>query len=349
MPFAEESRIFKNENILSSDYLPDILPHREEQVRFLANILQNAGDGRKPQNIFIFGPPGIGKTASARFVFREFENYSGIKTVYINCWEHNTSVAVLSKIVSDFGMFVQRRGWAKDEIVSRLIEALQKSKKALMICLDEIDQLIYKDQKVLYDILELNRHVKNPIGMIFISNNPHVFASLESRISSRLVLDEIEFKPYTLQELKNILEERARYSFRSLEEGVTALAAAHAFAKNGDVRVGLKCLFRAGRFAEQEKSDKVKVIHVKNALRDIKEMKPEILKENVSDVEKLILDIFNKGGKTTFDELYDEYSKVVEEPLTKRMFREYVNHLDSVTLLKIGKRKFGKSRFILKA
>lgn len=344
----EETLIFKNEEIFSPEYLPDMLPHREQQIKQLADNLLPASKGRAPINIFIFGAPGIGKTAATKYVFREFENYSGIKTIYMNCWDFNTSQAVLSKIVSEFGMFVQRRGWAKDEIISRLIEALEKSKKALLICLDEIDQLIYKDQKVLYDLLRLNQYVKNPIGLISISNNPHVFANLEARIASSLNLDEIEFKPYTLQEMKNILQERIEYGFHSVEEGVVALVSAHAINKNGDVRVGLECLLKAGRLAEQENCDKVKVIHVKKVMKTVDEVKPQILKERVADVEKLIIDIVNRREKTTFDELYEEYVKSIESPLTKRMFREYVNHLDEIKLIYIGKRKTGKSRVISK-
>lgn len=346
---TEQSEIFKNEEILSPEYLPDILPHRENQVKQLADNLLPASKGRKPQNTFIFGSPGIGKTAVSKYVFREFEEYSGIKTIYMNCWDYNTSLSVLTKIVSSLGMFVQRRGWSKDEVISRLIEALEKSKKSLLICLDEVDQLVYKDQKVLYDLLRLNQYVKNPVGLIFISNNPHIFANLEARITSSLSLDEIGFKPYTLQEMKDILKERVDYGFHFVEEGVVALASAHALNKNGDVRVGLECLMKAGRFAEKEHADKVKVEHVKKVLKSVDDIKPEILKENITGVEKSILELFNKRGKTTFDELYAEYSKTVEGPLTKRMFRKYVNHLDSVNLMKIGKRKEGKSRFILKA
>ncbi|MBI2542768.1 MAG: AAA family ATPase [Candidatus Aenigmarchaeota archaeon] len=347
MLFEEESKIFKNEDMLSPEYLPEVLPHRENQIKQLADNLLPASKGRKPINTFIHGPPGIGKTASARYVFRELENYSGIKTIYINCWDHNTSLAILSKIVSDFGMFVQRRGWAKDEVISRLTEVLEKSKKSLLICLDEVDQLIYKDQKVLYDLLRLNQYVKNPIGMIFISNNPHAFAGLENRIISSLGMDEIEFKSYTLQEMKNILQERSSYGFRSVEEGVVALACAHALNKGGDVRIGLESLLKAGRLAERDASDKVKVEHVKKVLKDVKETKPQILKENITDVEKLILEIVDKN-KITFDDLYEEYSKSVEKPLTKRMFREYVNHLNEINLVKIGQRKSDRSRFISK-
>ncbi|MBI2005405.1 MAG: AAA family ATPase [Candidatus Aenigmarchaeota archaeon] len=347
--FLEQSKIFKNEEILSPEYLPDMLPHRENQIKQLADNLLPASKGRKPQNTLIFGSSGIGKTATAKCVFREFEEYSGIKTVYLNCWDYNTSLAVLTKIVSEFGMFVQRRGWAKDEIISRLTEALEKSKKSLLVCLDEVDQLVYKDQKVLYDLLRLNQYVKNSVGLIFISNNPHVFANLEARITSSLSLDEIEFKPYTLQEMKDILQERVDYGFHSVEEGVVALASAHALNKNGDVRVGLECLLKAGRLAEKENSDKVQVIHIKKVLRTVDEAKPEILKDRVTDVEKLIIDIVNNKKHTlTFDELYKIYEETIKSPITKRMLREHVNHLDSVNLLKIGKRKFGKSRFILK-
>ncbi len=346
--FTGQSKLFKNEQILSPEYLPDILPYRESQTQYLADNLSRVTKSKVPHNIFIFGPPGLGKTASAKYVFREFENYSGMETIYINCWDFNTSNSVLSEIASKLGAFVQRRGWAKDEIMCRMVEKLEKLNKSLLICLDEADQLIYKDQNLLYDLIELNGKIKNPISMIFISNNPHVFAKLESRIMSRLNLDEIEFKAYTLQEMKGILQERAEEAFTSIEEGVVALAAAHAINKNGDVRVGLQCLINAGRKAEQNNESKLKVGHVKEILRNVKEAKPQILKENVSDLEKNILDLVNGNDKMSFDELYVKYSGTVESPLTKRMFREYVDHLDSIGLIKWGILKSGKSRFILK-
>src|SRR5437867_2384719 len=137
----EESRIFKNEEVLYPEFLPEMLPHREDQVKRLAQNLSPAGEGRRPQNTFFYGAPGIGKTATTKFVFREFENYSGVKTVYINCWDFKTSLATLSQITIELGFPIQRRGWAKDEIFSRLVEALKKTKKGIVICLDEVDQL----------------------------------------------------------------------------------------------------------------------------------------------------------------------------------------------------------------
>ena len=39
MKFSEESKIFKNEDVLSFEYLPDILPCRETQIKQLADNL----------------------------------------------------------------------------------------------------------------------------------------------------------------------------------------------------------------------------------------------------------------------------------------------------------------------
>ncbi len=347
MVFLEGSKIFKNEEILSPEYLPDILPHREQQIKQLANNLLPASKGRKPQNTFLFGGPGIGKTASVKFVFREFEEYSGVKTIYLNCWDYNTASAVLSEITIRLGYLTQRRGWGKDEIVSKLVEALNKLNKGLIVCLDEVDQLVYKDQSALYDLLRINQYVDTPVGLIFISNNPHVFSSVEPRIRSSLSIEEIEFKPYSLEEMKDILKERIKFGLSSVEDGVLALTANHAVQKGGDVRIGLECLLKAGRIAEQENADKVKVEHVRKILKEVQPVKPKIIEENLTDTEKTILEILEKGEFGLMD-LHRDYCRLVEKPLTRRMFREHVNHLVELNMVNMKKRKVNGKRIISK-
>jgi len=346
--FSEQPRIFKNEEILSTEYLPDILPHREQQVKELADNLLPATKGRKPQNTFIYGAPGIGKTACIKFVFREFEEYSGIKTIYLNCWDFNTAPAILSEITISLGMPIPRRGWAKDEIISRLTEVLRKSSRGLVICLDEVDQLVRKDASVLYDLLRINQYVDNPVGLVFISNNPFVFSSLEPRIKSSLATEEIGFKPYSLGEMKDVLKERTDYAFYSVEDGVIVLAANHAVKKGGDVRVGLECLLKAGRVAEEENASKVKVEHVRKIIKEVVKVKPQIMKESVSDVEKIILDVVNKSGELSFSELYKKYCENAESPLSDRSILNYLDRLNELKLIKIKRRKVGGKRIISK-
>ena len=347
----QESRIFKNEEALLPEYLPELLPHRENQIKQLANNMLPASKGRKPQNTFIFGPPGIGKTASVKFVFREFEEYAEVRTIYINCWDYRTAIAILSKIVIEFGSFAQRRGVSRDEALERTVEVLNKKKIGVVICLDEVDQLILNDEQALYDLLRIDQYVKIPFGIVFVSNDPHVFSKVDSRIKSSLAIENIEFKPYSFEEMKNILKERAELAVHVIEEGVVALCANHAIQNGGDVRIGLECLIKSARLAENENSDKIKVSHIQKILNVVKPVKPQILKKRLNFDEEAILKIVEEKRRIFSGELYQEYSKSVEMPVSDRRFRDFLNHLAKLNLVRIEERKRGikgKKRTVIK-
>jgi cell division control protein 6 len=345
--FSEiESTIFKREEVLSAEYLPAELPHREGEVQQLARNIMPASRGRKPQNTFLYGPPGIGKTAVTKHVFKEFEEYSDrVYCIYINCWDFKTATAVFSEMSNRMGLFVQRHGWGKDEVMNRFIEAMKKSKKSIIMCLDEVDQL---QMEALYDLLRINQYVQSPVGIIFISNNPHVFASAEPRIRSSLATTDIGFQAYSITEMKDILQSRAREAFHSIDPAAVILCANEAVQKGGDVRVGLQCLLKAGREAEKGNAKKVKVEHVKKILRKVKPAKPELLKEKITDTEREILKILGKKEWKS-GELYREYKKQVNNPISSRAFRDYVNHLAEIKLVKIAPKRVGRHRIISKA
>ncbi len=339
--------VFKNEEILSPEYIPEILPHRENQIKQIANNLEPASEGRKGQNTFVFGPPGIGKTATVKFIFRKFEEeYSGIKTIYINCWDFNTSIAVLSKITTELGMFIQRRGLGKDEINERFVEVLSKTKSNVVVCLDEVDQLITKEPGALYNLLRVNQYTDKNLTLVLISNNPHIFSKLESRVLSSLNADEIEFKPYKIDEMKNILAERARYAFVSADGAAIMLAANLAIQRGGDVRIGLQCLQKAGRIAEKRGERKLIASHVREILTNVKDARAEILKKKISENEKVLVDIVNKSKSLSFMELYDKYAKEVGNPVSVRMAQDYVKHLAQAKMIKLSERKVDGKRMI---
>ena len=347
----EDSFVFKREEVLSTEYVPQMLPHREDQIKRVAKNILPASRGRKPQNTFVFGPPGIGKTAVAKNVFREFEEYSDrVRCVYVNCWDFKTPTALLTKVTTETGFFTQRRGWGKDEVMARLIESLNKINKGLIVCLDEVDQL---DKDALYDLLRLNQYVKNPIGVIFISNYQRVFADVEPRIRSSLATEEIEFKPYTIAEMKDILASRAADAFRSFEPAAVMLCANHAVQKGGDVRVGLQCLLKAGREAERDEAKKLCVKHVKAVLKSVKEAKPQVLKEKVNEHERMLLDAMSVTKKMAAGSVYKKYSKLAKkrgkEPVSDRAVRDFINHLVEIGLVETTEKKVGKSRLLWKS
>ncbi|MFH8080840.1 MAG: AAA family ATPase [Candidatus Aenigmatarchaeota archaeon] len=325
--------LFKNEEALSAEYLPEILPHRETQIQELAKIIEVVSRGKKTDNIFIYGPPGIGKTACVKFVFKQFSEYSGVHTIYINTWNYNTASALLTKIILSLNYPIPRRGLAKDEILEKLIEILSKLKKGMIVCLDEVDQLITKDQRALYDLVRIEQYTQLPVCVILISNFRNILAKVEPRIASSLSLAEIEFKPYNLMEMKDILNERCKLAFKEpVEEGVVLLCANHAISRGGDVRVGLECLRKASRIAEEQNSDKLKVEHVKMILKDVKSLKMQIMRDNLDGVEKRIVEILSDGKTYTSSELWEKYTNTFEQ-VSRVAFSEHIKRLREIGLL----------------
>jgi len=318
--------VFKREEALYPEYLPLNLPHREGQIKLISENLSLLLKNSKPMNIFIYGPPGVGKTAVAKFILREFEQYSGIKNIYINCWQYNTSFAVLSEIGIAIGAFVSRRGWAKDEILSRIVKTMENNRLNLIIVLDEVDQLIKRDSNVLYDLLRIENYTKQKIGLIFISNDKYVFRNVEDRIKSSLNLEEIEFKPYTFLEMKDIVEQRMKEAFVAYEEGVSALVAAKA-AEKGDVRIALEILLKAGRIAK----DKLRVEDVKKVIKEESNPKVQEIMKVLSEEEKRILEILDKP-KTT-KEILEELRKNIN--ISRTEFYRVLDEMIKKGLIKI--------------
>ena len=151
-----------------------------------------------------------------------------------------------------------------------------------------------------------------------------------------------------MEEMKDILKERSRDAIFSMEEGVITLAANHAINKGGDVRAGLECLLRAGRLAEHDNASKIKIDHIKKILKEVLKVKPQIIKENINEIERNILNILDEYNNLPFGELYNKYCERAENPITEKPFLNYVRHLDELKLLLLKKRKINGKRIVSK-
>ena len=128
--FDEISRkdtIIKNREVLETTYLPDNFPHRDEEVKNLAEILQPSLDGSKPSNILIYGQTGTGKTAITKYVCRQLSEKSReckkeVKMIYINCKQTNTAYGILSRIgeevLGEKENEIPIAGWRTEQILS---------------------------------------------------------------------------------------------------------------------------------------------------------------------------------------------------------------------------------------
>src|SRR5436309_16009083 len=105
-PYVGSRPIFKTDrDILRPAFVPDRLPHREDQVDQLAQILSTALRGERPSNVLIFGKTGTGKTAVVKYITNEFRTADGARMVhylYPTCEIVDTRYAELQSIGNKF-------------------------------------------------------------------------------------------------------------------------------------------------------------------------------------------------------------------------------------------------------
>jgi len=125
---------------------------------------------------------------------------------------------------------------------------------------DEFDQLKDKNE-VVYDLLMLDQEVENRLGTILISNQPPSQLFLDPRSNSRLSLYTLQFEPYDLERLEEILRSRVEQAFQpgTVPDEVIQCVAEQVADESGDCRKALEMLLKAGRKADREGESEVSV------------------------------------------------------------------------------------------
>jgi Cdc6-like AAA superfamily ATPase len=128
------------------------------------------------------------------------------------------------------------------EATSDLVKRFMVLKKKLLVCLDESDHM--KDTDILYDLS------RSSCGLVLISNQAFALSEIDNRIKSSLFLNEVQFRPYSKEEILEILRERASYGLRqgSISENLLSIVAGMS---NGDARIGLQTLKVAAKCARK--------------------------------------------------------------------------------------------------
>ncbi len=322
-----ERRIFKDLNILSPHYVPQELPHREAEIRDMTRIIAPVLRNEKPNNAFIYGGTGTGKTCVVRYVLRKLDefvknpqkNSKGIMVmeIYMNCKVRNSKYQVLLKTLEDEVLnnnslknipLMDRpdrslTGMDPADLYDRLFNVVQSNSINLIIVLDEIDQIEKGLSDLMYILTRVNDELKSGhVSVIGISNNMKFKNRLDPRSKSTLCEEERIFKPYNAVQLKAILKQRISAGFipNAVDDSVVSLIAAFA-AQDGDARYALKLLQKSGEIAEGLGSNKVIPDYVERAKTDVeRDMIAEAissLPEHQQIVIYSIASLAVKGGK----------------------------------------------------
>ena len=247
--------LFTNRNALSPEFIPQTLPFRDEQTKAVAEVLAPVLHDSKPSNLLLYGKTGTGKTAVARYVLSRLkkEGKGNLIVAYVNTRLANTEYRTLAELGAAIGVQIPFTGLSIGEVVSRIFREIQSKGTRMVLVMDEIDYLVSTaGDSILYEFTRSNERLSPGfLSLVGISNDLKFKEWLDPRVLSSLSEEELVFPPYTVDELREILTERARMAFKPSAASAAAinLVAAMAGSEHGDARRAIDLLRIAGEVA----------------------------------------------------------------------------------------------------
>jgi archaeal cell division control protein 6 len=367
---ATGKTLIKNRRTLAIDYVPEKLSFRDEETKTIAQALSVVLKRARPSNLLLFGKPGTGKTAVAKNVIERLHKKAkelGIEIIvpFVNTKTANTAYKVLYEIAEDMGinkgekkLHVHFTGLSMGEATDRILDFIQRKKFYVILVFDEIDSLVDKNgDDILYNFTRANERISEAgfISLIGISNSLTFKDKLDPRVRSSLSEEEMVFNPYTIEQLRKILADRANLAFNddAISSAAINLCAAMAGKENGDARKAIDLLRVAAEIAERERMSKVEEKHIRLAQEKIeKDTNYEVIKNSTTHTKIVILAIMkSKNGNT--GEVYEFYSSLCkhseQEPLTQRRITQIISELDQLGLVTsnvVSQGRYGRSQRI---
>ncbi|MGZ7048541.1 MAG: orc1/cdc6 family replication initiation protein [Methanobacterium sp.] len=355
---GEKNTVFKNKRFLDHRFLPDKLPHREEQIKSVAKYWIEALNNVTPPDVTIYGKTGTGKTAVTKFAKKQLlqvakDRNVNVRVEYVRCTDYTTEYQVIARLCQQLGQNVPYRGWTKAEVVHSFRNLFKKDvfgkNLILIVLLDEIDILLKNDgDGILYTLTRTEN-----VAIASISNYVEFKKFIKPRVKSSLRDREIVFPPYNAQQLVDILEERSNLSFRDqvLNDNVIPLCAALAAKEEGDARYALDLLRTSGELADEKGSEIVHEEYVREAKDQIEHNKvTDIIMTLPSQQQKVLeslLYLTKRKEEITSGRLYEVYKEVSKgDSVSYRRIFDFINELEMLGLIstKTISRGRGKGR-----
>ncbi|MBS3170512.1 ORC1-type DNA replication protein [Candidatus Woesearchaeota archaeon] len=369
--YLKQEPLFLDKKVLQSNYYPENILHREEQIQKVAAIMAPALRGEKPSNMFIYGKTGSGKTLTIKHVCENMmeiakKNSLKVNIFYLNCKlkrVSDTEYRLIAELARALNTEIPATGLPTDEVYKMFINTLEKQNILMIIVLDEIDQLVSKSgDQILYSLTRINSELKNSqISIVGISNDLMFTNYLDPRVKSSLSEEELVFPPYNAIQLQGILKERANKAFRTsaIDEGVLGKCAAYAAREHGDARRALELLRVAGELAERSGFPKITLDSLDEAEEKIeKDRVHEIITSQPKQSQVALLAIFETvkaaGTRPIFTgDIYELYKDLCNRtkirPLTQRRISDLIAELDMLGIINakvISKGRYGRTRQI---
>ena len=352
---------FQNRNALLDDYTPEEMVGRDDELEEYHAALQPAINASQPDNIFLYGKTGVGKTAATKFLLDRLEDASeqhdvAINTHVVNCDGADTSYRVAVELVNSFrDDKISETGHPRSKVYDLMWDSFDDHGGLIILVLDEIDHL--QDDSLLYQLSRAreNDNISNArVSVVGISNDLTYRDTLSPKVRSSLCERSINFPAYTADELEEVLRQRRSIAFQNnvLDNGVIPLCAAFGAQESGDARKALDLLLKAGDVAHEGDADMVREEHVRHGrgLLQEEEITRGILGLNTH--EKILLYalasyVSSGDSPVRSRDLYRRYEMFCvgagHDPLTSRWMHDHLDELEMLGLVSAEKRNEGSS------
>ncbi|WP_193310549.1 orc1/cdc6 family replication initiation protein [Halorubrum halophilum] len=352
--FERKQNIFRNKDALGESYQPDQIEERDEEIEEYMDALQPVVDGWEPNNIFLYGNTGVGKTAVTDYLLDRLQddvadyNDVDLAVMSVNCKTLNSSYQVAVELVNKLrpaGGEISSTGYPQQTVFKKLYKELEAIGGTILIVLDEVDSIGDRDE-LLYELPRAranNNLDSTKVGVIGISNDFKFRDQLDPRVQDTLCERELQFPPYDAPELENILESRAEVAITedAVEQGVLNFCAALAARDSGSARQALDLLRLAGEIAENREVDLIERDHVEAARSRLEQERVEEgMRELTTHGRLALLAVVSKAAKeetpSRTREIYEEYAALCDSSGTDSLAQRSVhNHLSDLRMLGI--------------
>jgi len=380
-----EGLIFRNRKVLAEQYIPPELRVRKREATFLVRkLLSRFSEGRAGDVVAIFGSPGrsgIGKTTLTKYVgykLEELARQRGIrfKFIYTNVYSAPSLYEILTVIAGQLSPRINLKGSSTLEALKAIVDYLYEKSYYVLIAIDEFQNLVNSpkvDDAYLYSLIRIYEQVPPPDGIprisyLLVASDYLVFSKLRSKmpqIESQITFRQ-HLEPYRVDELYEILEQRAQLAFydnawspKILEIIASYYGVDGTGIRDGNARRAINALNTAAEYAEFEGSNVIMEEHVRKALSvdSMANVSAQDL-EGLSTHELLVLlavaqHTMRSSEPLTTGRLRQLYKEIAEyygeTPRGHSQFNQYINNLASIGLLNVtpsGKGMRGRTSII---
>lgn len=314
---------------LSSNYIPDRLPHREKTIESIKRLM--IGDAYYVK-LQVQGPAGSGKTSSVIHATRRLP----AKTIYLNMKILRSQYTAYKSMLEQTIEGNVSRSLSPGEMLRLFVKTPQEK----IIVVDEIDYYLLStnDTTLVYDLtrlVELEAECKIR-GVIFIYRNPEWRKRLDSAEKSSMGALLVKLERYTQEQLVDIIKYRGE---EALKPGALPDYTMQYIAQvvdrefNGDARYALDILYFSAVLAENRGHDRIELDDVREV---VSQLVPQMTSEDLAALQKIekiaLLSVAyavqrNEGGFASFTEVYNSYKELAERFNTRPNIRSLENAL----------------------